>query len=302
MKAGFIIACHNKIDDLMAHLEIFKYCPLEHEVIVVHTMDYADNYMQEIKKHHHQRIDGMGHYIGPLLCAVAGVRKAHELGLDYAVYRNADDWLFNYKFEEDNFKKMKSKGYLCAGYNWLNVGVFHDITLNQVYFDVKAFEKTADDAESYFKRSQPGFLCEYKMSRWVRRTLPTNIERYFYRLPGREQEPGIGHERRDLWNAFKAKGMQIPLGFWERLENNNRFFNLDWQMIGSHDVGSRLSYWRKIRSLVSYGKSIEKETHFARFIEAARNNDPWNVKVKSLPPPPVAPPTKQPKLIRRKIF
>ena len=39
MKIGFIISVYNKIDDLVAHLEMFKYYPFEHEVIVVCMMD-----------------------------------------------------------------------------------------------------------------------------------------------------------------------------------------------------------------------------------------------------------------------
>jgi len=88
MKIGIILACHNKIDDLLAHLDIFKYCPFPHEIIIITTMDYNEKHTNEIKKYHHKRIKGYGHYIGPLLCAVEGVRVAHELGCDYAVYRN----------------------------------------------------------------------------------------------------------------------------------------------------------------------------------------------------------------------
>lgn len=298
MKIGFILACHNRVDDLLLHLETFKYCPFNHEIIIIHTMDYDEIYMKEIKKYHHVRIEGYGHYIGPLLCATAGVRKAAELGLDYCVFRNADDILYNFSFEQDNFNKM-SEGYLCGGYNWLNVGTYYDITLNQVYFDVSAFGQTVDDAEAYFKRSPPGYLCEYKLPRWVKRTCP-NIEKQFYRLPNREQEPGIGWERKDIPNAFAAKKIKMPLGFWEKLENNNRFFNLKWQLIGSHDVGARLNYWRKIRKLVSYGKQIEKEHHFCKFLDCARSGKPWNLSSEADSPKPIS--DKQPKIFSRKIF
>lgn len=299
MRIGFIISCHNKFDDLVAHLDIFKYYPFDHEVIVVCTMDPPEFYKEAIDKFHNVRIEGYGHYIGPLLSAVAGVREANKLGLDYAVYRNADDWLFNYKWEEQNFKLLAEKGYLCAGYNWLNVGTYHDITLNQLYFHIPSFYATADDAEAYFKRSTPGYLCEYKMPRWVKKTCH-KLEQQFYRLPGREQEPGIGWERKDIPSAFLSRGMKPPMGFWERLENNNRFFNAEWQMIGSHDVVSRLLYWRKIRGDVPYAKQIEKDHHFARFMEAARNRKSWNLPGKPDPTPIAS--DKTPKLISRRIF
>lgn len=301
MKVGFIISVYNKIDDLVAHLEMFKYYPFKHEVIVVYMHDLPPSYKEEVDKYHAFQINGYGHYIGPLLSAVAGVKKAAELGLDYVVYRNADDWLFNYDWEWDNFNKLKDNDYWCAGYNWLNVGVDYDITLNQVYFKVSEFIKTADDAEAYFKRSPKGYLCEYKLPRWVKRTC-TDMGKQFYRLPGREQEPGIGWERKDLYNAFVGKGVHVPVGFWERLEENNRFFNRKWQLIGSHDVGARLNYWRKIRSEVAYGRQIEKDKHFARFMEAARTGKPWNLPEKPETRGEPSHEGKKPKIFSHKIF
>lgn len=284
----------------MGHLEMFKYYPFKHEIIIIHTMDLPPEYHKEVYQYNAQQIDGYGHYIGPLLSAVAGVQKAHELGLDYAVYRNADDWLFNYDFEWENFEKMRSEGYLCGGYNWLNVGTYYDITLNQVYFNVPAFNTTAEDAKAYFIRSPQGYLCEYKLPRWVKRTCK-DMDKQFYRLPGREQEPGIGWERKDIYKAFAAKKLKIPVGFWERLENNNRFFNFKWQMIGSHDVGARLNYWRKIRNHVTYGKQIEKDHHFARFMDCARTGKSWNLETKPDRPRPIQS-DKKPKIFNRKIF
>jgi len=195
---------------------------------------------------------------------------------------------------------MQERGCLCAGYNWLNVGAYHDITMNQLYFHVPSFYATADDAEDYFKRSMPGYLCEYKMPRWVKKTC-TSLEKQFYRLPGREQEPGIGWERKDIPNAFISKGMRPPVGYWEKLEKNNRFFNEEWQMIGCHDVASRLLYWRKIRSNVPYAKQIEREYHFSRFVDAARNRKPWNLPGKPDAEKPVIV-NKPPRLVSRKIF
>ncbi len=299
MKIGFVIACHEKIDDLMIHLEALKYYSFKHHIIIIHSMDYSADYMNEIKKHTHKRIDGYGHYIGPLLCAIHGVREAHKLGLDYICYNNADDIVYNDEFVENNFNNMQSNACLCGGYNWLNVGVFHDITLNQLYLHVPSFNKTADDAEAYFKKSMIDYLCEYKIPRWLKRTC-TDIKKQFYRVPGREQEPGIGWERKDIYGAFLAKGLTVPIGFWDKLENNNRFFNLEWQMIGSHDIGQRMLYWRKIRSLIPHGKEMEKEKHFARFVDAARNNKPWNLK--TTPEPKKEQTNKEPKLMYPNII
>jgi hypothetical protein len=301
MKIGKIIACHNKIDDLMVYLDIIRYhlCPLE--IIIVHSMDYEEKYMEELSKYNLVRIKSYGHWLGPLLACTAGVKRAYEMGLDWVVYDNADDHLFNHKWELKNFQLLKDSQYLCGGYNWLSVGVYHDVTLNQLYLHVPSFYKTIDDAEAYFMRSSPLYLCEYKIPRWLKKTC-TNIEKQFYRIPGREQEPGVGHERKDIYGAFQAKGIKhAPIGFWERLENNNRFFNFEWQMIGSHDVESRLVYWRKIRNLVPYGKQIEKDKHFSRFMEAARKGLPWNLPP-GKPEPTAELPRKKPKLVSRKII
>jgi hypothetical protein len=284
----------------MLHVETLKYFPFPLKIIIIHSMDYEKQYMNEINQYNHKRIQSFGHYIGPLLSAIEGIRVAHELGCKYAVYKNCDDILYNYNFEQENFNKLENDNYLCAGYNWLNVGTYHDITLNQVYFNVPAFEKTANDAEAYFLRSAKNFLCEYKMARWVKNTCP-DIKNQFYRLPGREQEPGIGWERKDIYGAFASKSMNIPVGFWEKLEKNNRFFNHKWQMIGSHDNASRLIYWRKIRGEVPYSRKIEKDKHFTRFLESTRTNKQWNLPDRggnnAMPPN-----LKQPKIISRKIF
>jgi hypothetical protein len=302
MKIVKVISCHNRVDDLLLNLETYKYWPFDLPIIIVHTMDYSDYHIGEIKKHtnHLVRIEGYGHYIGPLLCAVAGVRKANELGFDYLEFSNADDIVYNYNFEKNNFNLMEEKGYLCAGYSWMGVNSDKDITLNQLYMNVKAFSETVDDAESYFLRSGRGFICEYKMSRWVKRTLK-NLNTQFYRLPDREQIPGIGWEEKDLPGAFEAFGIKIPDNYWEALEENNRFFNRKWQLIGSHDNESRLSYWRKIRSEIPYSHKIEKDYHFSRWIEATREKKPWNLKTED-DPAPLRKVYKTANSIKRKIF
>ena len=299
MKLGKIIGCHNKIDDLMLYLEALKYCHYQHEIIIITSMDYDEIYTKEIKRHHHRRIETPGHYIGPLLCLIAGVKEAARLGCDYILYTNADDIVYNFKWEINNFNILEKGGYLCGGYNWLNVGTYHDITLNQLYMHVPSFMKTVDDAEAYFRRSPENFLCEYKMARWIKRTC-RNLSHEFYRLPGREQEPGVGWERKDIIRAFMVKGISIPQGFWDRLENNNRFFNSEWQLIGSHDIISRLNYWRKIRAKVPYGRDIEKEPNFSRFVECVKANRLWNLPVQ--PSFSVKKPTQKTKLYLRKIF
>lgn len=270
---AIILACHNKIDDLMLHLEVLKYYTFPFKTIIIHTMDYDINYMKEIKEYPNRRIEGYGHFISPLLCLAEGLRLAKELDCEYVVYRNADDILYNSSWEKENFKTMKN--YLCGGYSWLNVGVNYDITLNQVYLHVPSFYKTITDAENYFKNSSQRFLPEHKLPRWIKKTC--NFEKDFYRLPGREQEPGIGWERKEIPSIFRSKQMRVPFGFWEKLENNNRYFNSEWQLIGCHNIGDRLFYWEKIKHLIPYAKQHEKDHHFRRLSHAVQNNLPWNL-------------------------
>jgi len=298
MKVGFVLSCYNRVDDLMVHLDILKYCPFDHEVIIVATMDWPEAYLEELRAYHYVRIEGHGHALGPLLSCIAGVKKAHEIGLDIICYRNADDWLFNYEFEENNFKQMQT--HLCGGYNWINVGADHDITLNQLYLRVDKFVETAADSEKYFLRSMKDLLCEFKMARWLKRTC-SDFKKQFYRLPDREQEPGIGYMRNDIPGAFREKNMEVPVGFWEQLDKNNRFFNEKWMLIGSHDNPSRYIYWRRIRDRVPYAKALEKEKHFARWLIACREKTAWNLEPpEELPSAPT--PMKRPKNIGNKLF
>lgn len=276
MKIAFIIGCHNKIDDLMLYLDTLKYCPFPHETIIIHTMDYDEKYMEVIRKYHHKRIEGYGHHIGPLLCAIEGLREAHKLECQYSIYNNSDDITHNFEWIKSNFDLMESQNYLIGAYNWMSVGVYHDITLNQLYLNVPQFYETSYDAENYFLHSPKQVLCEFKMTRWVKRTCK-NLEKEFYRLPDREQLPGIGWEAKDIVKAFERLNRKIPLGFWEKLDKNNRFFNEKWQMIGSHDNYSRLVYWKRIRNQVPYAENLEKEYHFSRFLIAAKNNEKWNI-------------------------
>lgn len=285
MRVGRVIACHNKVDDLLVSLEISKYLQFDHVNIIVHTMDYPDHYMQELKDNHLVRINGQTHYIATLLCAVAGVRKCHELGLDYCVYNNADDWLFNSSFEENNFKRMEENNYLCSGYSWLNVESYDDITLNQLYLHVPSFYSTSDDAEKYFKNVKPNLVSEYKLPYWVKKTCK-DLRKEFYRLPGREQIPGVGYHANTLSYVFKLLNKEPPKDLWEKLNDNNRFFNRKWQLIGSHNNTQKRAYYDSIKEDISYHHDLETQKHFSRWLKGGTWNLPAEKSKKVIKPVP----------------
>lgn len=298
-KFGFLLSVHNRIDDLMCHLEILNYCPFPKEIIIVWSGEYKESYMKVIRDYHNVKVQSYGHYIGPLLATVAGIKKANELGLDLIVYRNADDWLFNYNFEKSNIKKIEDGKYVCAGYNWLNYGVDFDLTMNQLYLDVGKFYDTCEEANEYFIRSPKGFICEYKMPKWVKSTCDMRTE--FMRLSGREQFPGIGIELQDIQKLMRQGKLSLPKNYWELWDRNNRYFNEDWQLIGCHDNDCRIGYWERIRNQIPYSQSLEKEKWFSKFLDAAYGKLDWNIPDKS---EPVIPAKKEPagKAYKRKIF
>lgn len=277
MRIGFILTAYDRIDDLLAHIDILKFFPHEHTIIPVWMKkDVPDYFLEEICKHEHAHYaDGVTFRIGPLLGLISGLRRAKEVGLDYVVYRNGDDWLFNHQFCLDNFNVLAS-GKKIAAYNWLTADTTFEFALNEMYLDVNAFMETADEAEKYFRSSNYKFLCELKMARWVKRTLNHDFGQ-FYRLPGREQWPGIGYEVETLPEVLKAVKQEITEDFWAGWKDNQRFFNRQWQLIGSHDNNQRYDYYRKIRNDISYRFVLETTPQFSRWLSCVRERGTWNL-------------------------
>ena len=276
-KIGIIISNYNKWDDFGGHAEILDFYPFNFERILVHMTDIPE--WIEADKFHKVRINGVGHHIGPLLSLIAGIRKAKQLGLKYVVYRNSDDWLFNYDFEIMNFKMMEKNNYLYGGYNWLSENTFHDLTLNQLYLNVDEFYKTVDEAEDYFLKSKRTVLCEIKMMKWA--VLSCGTHR-FYRLPYRESSPGVGYFTDDILYYY-GQTKQIDNKIIKSLEKNNRFYNEEWQLIGSHDLNHRIESWQKLKMKVDYSEEIESKPFFQKMIYSYNNSLPWNEGSKSIP-------------------
>src|SRR4051812_7716599 len=122
MKIGFVLTTFDRIDDLLAHIDILKFFPYKYELIPIWmNKDVPDYFLHAMKQHPHAHyVDGISFSIGPLLGLVSGLHKAKELGLDYIVYRNGDDWLLNHEFCLSNFKMMFKEKKAIAAYNWLS--------------------------------------------------------------------------------------------------------------------------------------------------------------------------------------
>lgn len=276
MKVGFILSCYNRVDDLMAHLDIFKYCPFPHEIIITYLKhDIGQEYLDEINKYPNMKVDGVKFSLGPLISFIEGIRGAGDLGIDYVCYRNADDWLFNWDFEKHNFEQME-KGYLCAGYNWFSVGTYNEFAMNQFYAHVPTFLPGLDIAKKVFLGSANHVLCEHKMPKWLLKAIGSWDK--LYRLPDREQLPGIGHDLGALTYIYqRILRQEVPQSILDANAVNNRFFNEKWQLIGSHNNTQRLGYWRRIREQVPYFEELEKEKHFSRWLHYAREGLTWNL-------------------------
>jgi hypothetical protein len=255
--------------------------------------DLPEYFHEAMKSYlHGHYTNGIRFNIGPLMGLCSGLRKANELGLDYVVYRNGDDWMFNHEMCYNNFKFMQENNKKVAAYNWLTVGTMVEFALNEMILHVPTFMSTIEDAEHYFRLSSNKFLCELKMSRWIKRTLE-DIDNEFYRLPNREQEPGIGYEKETLPEIFNIQGKVMPPDIWKWQENNTRFFNREWQLIGSHNNYQRYIYYHKIRKDIPYADELEKEEHFARWIYSVQNAKEWNLPIEKKPEPPLH--TRKPK-------
>ncbi len=272
-KLGVVLSCYDKTDDLLAHLDILSFNPHKYPLIIGYMG--KDQCPHEFRQHNLLAFESPGFTSGTLVTLVHALRLAPKLDLDYLVFRNSDDWFFNHDLTQQWFEHLVKNNYLCAGYNWFSVGTHHDITMNEVFVSVPEFSATMDKAEKYILESDQRFNCEYKMAWWMRQTLE-NPDRQFYRLPDREQEPGIGWEVQDIPGVYANRGQEVPTELWTKLEHNNRFFNKKWQMIGSHQNMARYLYYRQIRDDIPYSAELERKYHFNRWMRAALTRGRWN--------------------------
>lgn len=266
MKIGFILTTFSRIDDFLAHLDILKYFPRPYEVIPIWmNRKVPDYFMEEMNNYKHAHFcNGLRFSIGPLLGLISGIKKAHKIGLDYVIYRNGDDWLFNREFVLENIKNTK----VISAYNWFGINYKREFALNEMCLHVPSFMKTIDWAEKYFLDSNDKLLCEFKVAKWIRKTT-----KEFYRLPFREIYFGIGNDPLIIAKILESKGFTVNDPFFDLFKDNNRYFNRKWQLLGCHDNKERLKLYKEL--FFPYKEQLEKEKHFSRWLK----DEPWNLQI-----------------------
>lgn len=265
-----IVACHDRLDDLSVQLEIQPLVAPEAEVVVVHT---GQGPLPDGPRAGDVRIPCEGFRTGPLHALLAGLRWAEARGHRTVVYRNADDWMMNPAIHSGVAETM-AFGKLAAGYCWLTSGGFDDLTLNELWLDVPTFAPLADAFEARIRSSGPADLCERMAGSWVSEVVGGGVG--FQRLTERESYPPVGWLDKDLRMASIYNPHAFPPGFWAARADNNRFFCRRWCLIGSHDNGERLEYWRRVRDEVPIREEMESGQAFRRWLHAAENGLPWN--------------------------
>jgi len=269
MKIGFILSAYDRTDDLLAHLDILKFFPQDHVIIPIWmNKDSPDSFKKSLSRYEHtQYCDGISFSVGPLIAIVNGLKTAARLGLDYVIYRNGDDWLFNHQFVLKYLSEMDGKH--VGAYNWISVGTNIEFAMNELCLKVSVFASHLDRAEEQFKSLSANIPCEMKIAKWINK-----ITKSLYRMPDREQWPGIG-QFGDFY-GIPREAERLPPGekeaYLEKWKNNNRFFNRSWQLIGSHDNAQRHKLYQEIRNLIPYHVELEQEPDFSRWLSSSQ----WN--------------------------
>lgn len=271
---GIVLSCYDKVDDLLANLNIIKFNPRNPKVVVVYM--HNDRPPRLPRGVDLLRVESPGFTAGTLISLTVGMRHAANLGLDYLVYRNADDWLFNHTLANSWIDEMEEGNKVAAGYNWFGVGTFDEFSMNENIFRVADFIESVDMAEKRFLALSKFTSCEMNLSWWVKHVLK-DLNKEFLRLPNREQKPGIGFEVGQVESAWKQQFKeQVPEDHWKLLADNQRFFNRQWQMIGSHDNTSRNYFYQQIKHEIPYREQLEKCFHFSRWLRAVQYGLQWN--------------------------
>ncbi len=279
MKISIILAVHDRIDDLDAHLDILDFAPPEWNKIIIwsHPQTPPDRIacwkrrVTEVI-----RIEGENFSIGPLLAFTAGLRASEKLNCDYCIYRNADDWLLNHKSVSDRIEAVSKNGMLFAGYNWLTSGNMKEFALNEATLHVKTFAPHVDSMDRYFFNSSIHMLCEFKLARWVNKLVDGSK---FLRLLDRERSPGVGHDLTTLsyQESVNKNQFNLPEGWRDKWKYNHRFFHKGWQLIGSHSQKERYDLYKSIRNDVPYSLELEMKPEFRRWLLAAQKELAWNL-------------------------
>lgn len=235
MKVTFVISCHDRITDLLCHLDVLSFYNFPHAVRVI----YSGSEPLSVP---HTPVAAIGHNSTVLSCVKEGLRVC---GGGLMIYRNADDIIYRPEWVKSNIERFNKGNYLFAGYSWWGVGGRNDYTLQECMFDVAHFlphEWTIPPDNTIVNAEQP--LADY-----VNPLVPDNR---FMRLEGREvPSPGIGSE-------------------YVGIKGNSRFYNQEWGLIGAHDDRTRLHYYNLLRPYIPFWRELESKPNFAKWLKEAR--------------------------------
>lgn len=300
LPVGIILSTHSRTGDALAHLDVISCYRFEVEVIPVYMRkDSPEKFLRVMEERNAIYLECSRFTLGPLLSLCRGIKRAKEMGLRYVLYRNSDDILFNDMFVAEMYAVMEKNNYLFAGYNWLTFKNYSEFSLNECWCNVDSFYPHLDAVEQYFRQESNSVVCELKLPKLVNLATKFDNSR-IYKMPDREQEFGVGYEDETLQ---LGKGILVERGFdWDRLmrerEDNTRFFNRKWQMIGSHDNEERHRYYRQIRGDIPYRDELESRENFSHWLSKP---DFWNMPIVGRTVLPVVQaPVK--KLMRKKLL
>lgn len=249
----FIIACHDKVEELLCHLEILTFYPEPYDIIIVHSGPEplpSAEILRGITVVKSESVSGnipLGAALA-LLNGILAVRRPPfpyiQHTFKYMCYRNCDDWLFNQQHTVETLKIMKSQKKKLAGYNWFDRDVYTNLTLNELFADMSIFEgQRLEDWATYFKEKIIKY-CEFAVADKI---FPLLKRDEFFRFIEREQETGIG--------------------IYAKWQHNSRFWNEKWVLLGHHNKAEKIQNYTNVRHLISYAKELEKKEHFGKWLK-----------------------------------
>ena len=190
MDFAFLLSCHARENELLAHLDVLKYCPVPHKIIVLYSGEKTLPVPFVPYSAQANLRAGAG------FAFLAGMEEAIRHGLDAVCYRNGDDWLFRHELVAERVAFLKS--FHVAGYSWFYGNATNEVALNELYVKVPSF-RDADFAAWRDRLVDESVYPEYLAAEFLR------VPFGFNRLSGREVPEGIG---RALW---RHSARQQPL-------------------------------------------------------------------------------------------
>lgn len=235
---GIYLACHQRTQDLLCHLDRLKYLPIPHEAFVLYSGAhdlgvYVPNLIRfHVVKH------------APVAGVLTALKDARQRGIKWILYNNGDDILFRNDIVAYHLCQIRENDYDLCGYSWYGQGRISDITVNELYMNVAKFDWLDVDKALENLYARESVSIEHELASVLR--LPV---RKLFRLSDREIPRGIGLQTDGALD-----------------HHNNRWFHRNWQMITSHDPWQRWEWYKSIRPNIPYHAELERERFFGAWV------------------------------------